>query len=166
MREEKTGDFPSRLSKLPVSCKTGVRKRAKDPSHFHEQHPIPDISFDYMLLVTTICFVDDIVQAFAQAYRVLKPGGCTIVGFVDRESELGLVIIMEKALLSGLRGLRRLSKTAPPVKCWTKATAVNRSILGIDFVHTMGYTSKKLMEEQKCQILRQQFPLKSQSLKK
>lgn len=54
-----------------------------------EKLPFPDASFDYVLLVTTICFVDDIEQTFAQALRVLKPGGCIIVGFVDRESKLG-----------------------------------------------------------------------------
>ncbi|MFP4049844.1 MAG: class I SAM-dependent methyltransferase, partial [Desulfovermiculus sp.] len=54
-----------------------------------EDLPFPDASFEYLLLVTTICFVDDIEQTFAQAYRVLKPGGCIIVGFVDRASELG-----------------------------------------------------------------------------
>jgi SAM-dependent methyltransferase len=54
-----------------------------------EDLPFPEARFDYVLLVTTICFVDDIEQTFAQAFRVLKPGGCIIVGFVDRESELG-----------------------------------------------------------------------------
>ncbi|MCK5269004.1 MAG: SAM-dependent methyltransferase, partial [Spirochaetes bacterium] len=38
---------------------------------------------------TTICFVDDLVKSFKEALRVLKPGGCIIVGFVDKESELG-----------------------------------------------------------------------------
>jgi len=40
-------------------------------------------------MVTTICFVDDIFQSFAEAHRVLKKSGSLIVGFIDRESELG-----------------------------------------------------------------------------
>jgi ubiquinone/menaquinone biosynthesis C-methylase UbiE len=40
-------------------------------------------------MVTVICFVDDILQSFREACRVLKSGGCIIVGFVDKESELG-----------------------------------------------------------------------------
>lgn len=54
-----------------------------------EDLPFSDHEFDFVLMVTTICFVDDIVQSFREALRVLKPGGCIIVGFVDKESELG-----------------------------------------------------------------------------
>jgi len=45
--------------------------------------------FDYALMVTTICFVDDLGAAFREAARVLKPGGSLVVGFIDRESRLG-----------------------------------------------------------------------------
>jgi len=54
-----------------------------------EALPYPDQSFDCLLMVTTICFVDDLDQALGEAYRVLRPGGRIVVGFVDRESELG-----------------------------------------------------------------------------
>ncbi|MBW1716416.1 MAG: methyltransferase domain-containing protein [Deltaproteobacteria bacterium] len=51
--------------------------------------PFSDGEFDFVLLVTTICFVDDVVRSLREAIRVLRPGGCIIVGFVDKESELG-----------------------------------------------------------------------------
>jgi len=54
-----------------------------------EDLPFSDGTFDFVLMVTTICFVDDVIESFREAYRVLKPGGCIIVGFVDKESELG-----------------------------------------------------------------------------
>ena len=54
-----------------------------------EDLPFPADQFDFVLLVTTICFVDDVVQSFREALRVLVPGACIIVGFVDMESELG-----------------------------------------------------------------------------
>ena len=54
-----------------------------------EALPFSDADFDFVLMVTTICFVDDLVKSFKEALRVLKPGGCIIVGFVDKESELG-----------------------------------------------------------------------------
>jgi SAM-dependent methyltransferase len=54
-----------------------------------EELPFSDAEFDFVLMVTTICFVDDILQSFREAFRVLKPRGCIIVGFVDKESELG-----------------------------------------------------------------------------
>ena len=54
-----------------------------------EDLPFKDGRFDFTLMVTTICFLDDIQAAFEEARRVLKPGGFLIVGFVDRESSLG-----------------------------------------------------------------------------
>ncbi len=54
-----------------------------------EDLPFPDQCFDFVLLVTTICFVDDVLESLEEAHRVLKPGGFIIVGFVDKESELG-----------------------------------------------------------------------------
>lgn len=54
-----------------------------------EQLPFHDAQFDFVLFVTTICFVDALDKAFAEAFRVLKPGGEVVVGFVDRNSALG-----------------------------------------------------------------------------
>ncbi|USS40519.1 class I SAM-dependent methyltransferase [Thermococcus aggregans] len=54
-----------------------------------ENLPFPDESLDYLLMVTTICFVDDPEKALREAYRVLKPGGALIIGFVDRNSPIG-----------------------------------------------------------------------------
>ncbi len=61
-----------------------------------EDLPFPDEVFEFVLMVTTICFVDDVERAFSQAYRVLKPGGPIIIGFIDRESELGRSYLMKK----------------------------------------------------------------------
>ena len=54
-----------------------------------EELPFSDNSYDFVLMVTTICFVDDVVKSLREAFRILNPGGCIIVGFVDKESELG-----------------------------------------------------------------------------
>ena len=54
-----------------------------------EELPFSDQSFDLVLMVTTICFVDSIDAAFAEAYRIIKPDGCIVVGFVDKDSPLG-----------------------------------------------------------------------------
>jgi len=51
--------------------------------------PVRDSCLDYVLMVTTVCFLDDVVSAFREVYRVLKPGGSVVVGFIDRESTLG-----------------------------------------------------------------------------
>ena len=54
-----------------------------------ENLPFDDESFDLVLLVTTICFVDDVLKTLQEAYRVLKPDGYLIIGFIDKNSPLG-----------------------------------------------------------------------------
>ena len=54
-----------------------------------EAMPFPDVSYDFVLMVTTICFVDDAKKALQEIWRILKPGGFVIVGFVDKETPLG-----------------------------------------------------------------------------
>ncbi len=79
-----TGVDPS-LNMLAEARDRGVRVCAG----VAEQLPFAPKVFSFILMVTTICFVDDINLSFREAGRVLKPGGYIIVGFVDRESELG-----------------------------------------------------------------------------
>lgn len=56
-----------------------------------EKLPYKDSSFDMILMVTTICFVDDINKVFKECYRVLQDNGTLLLGFVDRESFLGKI---------------------------------------------------------------------------
>lgn len=58
--------------------------------------PFPNEQFDYALMVTTICFVDDLGAAFREAARVLKPGGSLVIGFIDRDSLLGKQYVARK----------------------------------------------------------------------
>jgi len=54
-----------------------------------ESLPWPEEFFDLALMVTTICFVDDPLQAFKESYRILTKGGYLVVAFVPLESYLG-----------------------------------------------------------------------------
>ena len=54
-----------------------------------EALPFKDKVFDYAIVVTTICFVNDPQKMLNEAHRVLKLGAPLIVGFVDRTSMLG-----------------------------------------------------------------------------
>jgi ubiquinone/menaquinone biosynthesis C-methylase UbiE len=54
-----------------------------------EKLPFDDCRFHFVLMVTTICFLDDIQAAFKETFRVLKPGGHLIVGFIDKYSPVG-----------------------------------------------------------------------------
>lgn len=85
---------------LPVGIKIGVepsRKMAEISKSrgiqvyqaVAEQLPFQNKIFDFILMVTTICFVDDVVKSFNEAYRILKNHGFIVVGFIDKESELG-----------------------------------------------------------------------------
>lgn len=85
---------------IPLGIKIGVepslkmteiarRRGVKVYNAVAEELPFCDEEFDFVLMVTTICFVDDVEKALSEAYRVLKPNGYIIVAFVDRDSELG-----------------------------------------------------------------------------
>lgn len=61
-----------------------------------ESLPFPDSCFDFALMVTTICFVDDAARAFQEAGRVLRTEGVFVIGFVDKDSPLGLLYQQRK----------------------------------------------------------------------
>ncbi len=54
-----------------------------------EELPFENSQFELVLMVTTICFADNLDLTFREIYRILKPGGYLIIGFVDRDSSLG-----------------------------------------------------------------------------
>lgn len=73
--------------KRGISCVQGIA----------EALPFKDAAFDYGLIVTTICFVEDAKAMVSEAYRVLKPRGHLVIGFIDRTSSLGLCYMNKQA---------------------------------------------------------------------
>jgi len=61
-----------------------------------EKLPYADQSKDAVLMVTTICFVDDIYKSFQEAHRVLKDNGHFIIGYVDKNSPIGKFYLEQK----------------------------------------------------------------------
>lgn len=62
-----------------------------------ENLPLADSSFDLVLMVTTICFLDDIECAFQEVERVLKKGGSFVIGFIEKNSPVGRTYQEKKA---------------------------------------------------------------------
>jgi SAM-dependent methyltransferase len=61
-----------------------------------EALPFKSDRFDFALMVTTICFLDDIGSAFREVHRILKRGGRFVIGFIDRNSSLGKIYEKDK----------------------------------------------------------------------
>ena len=94
----------SGLFAQPFDIKEGIepskkmREKAKERNikaldAVAENLPYPDESWDFALMITTICFVDDIVKSFQEAIRVLNKNGHLIIGFVDKDSPVGKIYL-------------------------------------------------------------------------
>ncbi|ABR56422.1 Methyltransferase type 11 [Methanococcus aeolicus Nankai-3] len=54
-----------------------------------EELPFDNNFFDYILMTTTICFLNNPIKALGEIKRVLKPNGRLIIGFIDKDSLFG-----------------------------------------------------------------------------
>jgi ubiquinone/menaquinone biosynthesis C-methylase UbiE len=61
-----------------------------------EAIPFGDSQFDFVLMVTTLCFLDDVETALKEIHRVLRSGGCLILGFIDANSAMGRLYLQKK----------------------------------------------------------------------
>ena len=90
-----TGRFAAPLGMklgLEPSARMGkvARKRGIEVvAGIAEAIPFGDSTFDFALMTTTICFLDDLERSLGEVYRVLKPEGSLIIGFIDHASPLG-----------------------------------------------------------------------------
>jgi ubiquinone/menaquinone biosynthesis C-methylase UbiE len=87
----KTGVDPSEKMR-EIAQKRGIKAIDGVAEHL----PFGDSQFDCALMVTTICFVDDLEASFREAYRVLTPEGVLIIGFVDKNSPIGKLYTQHK----------------------------------------------------------------------
>lgn len=98
-----SGRFAAPLGiKLGVDPSRKMRKFARERGivaidGVAEKLPFDDCRFHFVLMVTTICFLHDIQAAFEEAYRVLKPGGDLIIGFIDKNNPLGIYYQQHKS---------------------------------------------------------------------
>jgi ubiquinone/menaquinone biosynthesis C-methylase UbiE len=67
-----------------IAIKKGIEVMDATAEHL----PYKDIHFDLVLFVT-ISHLDSVYEALKEAYRVLKKNGSIIIGFIDKNSQLG-----------------------------------------------------------------------------
>jgi len=97
-----SGQFASPLKiKMGIDPSTNMINLAKQKGlnvscAVAEKLPFKNDSFDFALMVTTVCFVDDINASFKEAKRILKQNGSLIVGLIDKSSHLGRVYLKKK----------------------------------------------------------------------
>ena len=90
-----TGRFAGKLGiRLGVEPSDSMRTIARDRGitvigGTAEALPFRDGRFDFAVMITVLCFLDDPDAAFREACRVLKPSGSLVVAFIDRASPLG-----------------------------------------------------------------------------
>lgn len=73
------------LTPLKMAKTRGV----KTVQAYGESLPFADETFRCVLLILTLCFVDDPLRALAEVKRVLKSDGAMIIGFVPKDSPWG-----------------------------------------------------------------------------
>lgn len=73
----------------PAMGKVAAERGVQVVEGVAERLPFHDESFDFLLMVNVICFLDNPIAAFREAWRVLRDGGSLIAGFIDAGGPLG-----------------------------------------------------------------------------
>lgn len=73
------------LHALRIAHKRGNRCIAGIAEHL----PFRSDTFDYALMVTVDCFLNDIMQSFHEVHRVIRKTGDFVIAFIDRDSPVG-----------------------------------------------------------------------------
>jgi SAM-dependent methyltransferase len=61
-----------------------------------EHLPYRQETFDYVMMMTVICFLDNPLGVFRETFRVLVPGGDCILGFIEKDGEIATQYRQEK----------------------------------------------------------------------
>jgi len=77
---------------LQMSRNLGIRVASAKGEHL----PFKKEVFDYVLIMVTICFVDNPNQVVEEFMRVLKNSGQIVIGIIDSDSWLGKLYLAKK----------------------------------------------------------------------
>lgn len=76
---EPSANMGNEASKKGIQVKKGVA----------ENLPIDDGIYQYALMVTVDCFLNDVFKAFSEVQRILVNNGVFVIAFLDRSTPLG-----------------------------------------------------------------------------
>ena len=77
---------------IHIAKQRGVDARLGDGENLQ----FPSNTFDYVVIIVTICFVKSPLNVLKETARVLKPNGNVIIGIIDKNSFLGEYYQKEK----------------------------------------------------------------------
>lgn len=107
-----TGLFASRLG-IRIGVEPSARMAAKAAARgiqiidaYGEELPLQDNTYDYVLMVTVDCFLQDVLKSFQEIHRILKAEGCFILAFIDQATPLGRIYEANKATSQFYRDAR------------------------------------------------------------
>jgi ubiquinone/menaquinone biosynthesis C-methylase UbiE len=122
------------LDPVPAMLNYAMKRDISAVQATAEALPFRNASFHYILSVTTICFVDDVIAMLNEAKRVLKLGGIIVLGFIDRETKLGQRYLIHQAenvfyrqatFYSAAEVERLLSETGFIQPCWVQTLFIS-----------------------------------------
>jgi ubiquinone/menaquinone biosynthesis C-methylase UbiE len=53
-------------------------------------------TYDFVLMITVLCFLNDVNKALKEVYSIINPSGFVIIGLLDRESPAGKIYNQKK----------------------------------------------------------------------
>lgn len=76
------------IEPAPIMAEMARRKGIEVQIARAEELPFADETYDYAMMVTVDCFLDDLEAAYREAYRVLKAGGRLVIGMLDKNGPI------------------------------------------------------------------------------
>ena len=111
-----------------------------------ERLPFRKETFDYILNIVTLCFVDDPGEVILESKRVLKDRGRIIIGIVDKENFLGRAYQKKKSKFYKERQqlAQRMGRIKHKIMVLSGKGGVGKSTVAVNLAVSLGLAGKKV----------------------